>query len=93
MKLLSTASKMKTTDNNPKKLVHTDPVSLVHSIQCLVMLVERHPNHPTSCLYLCLVSKALALLEAQFASLPLTTHHQYPGARAPRQKRTRKTKI
>jgi hypothetical protein len=83
---------MKTTDNYPKQHVHNDPVSLLHSIQCLVMLVERHPNHPTSCLYLCLVSKALSILEAQFTSRVIDLNHQCSKAHLHRPRRNRKIK-
>jgi len=79
---------MKTSDNNLKHN-HSEMVSLLHSIQCLVMLVERHPNHPTSCLYLCLVSKALSILEAQFTSRVIDLNHECSKARP---KRNRKIK-
>jgi hypothetical protein len=76
---------MKTTDNNFKHN-HSEMVSLLHSIQCLVMLVERHPNHPTSCLYLCMVSKALSILEAQFTSRVIDLNHQSSKAHPQRTK-------
>lgn len=40
-------------------------LATLHSIQCLIMLVERYQNHPETSEYLSLISTSLIRLEGQ----------------------------
>ncbi len=59
---------MKQMDMNQVTIMDGCPeevLATLHSIQCLIMLVERHKNHPDTIGYLNLISTSLIKLESQ----------------------------
>lgn len=59
---------MQQNDMNQLQLIEVCPdevLATLHSIQCLIMLVERHKNHPETNGYLSLISTSLIKLEGK----------------------------
>lgn len=59
-----------------------DALAVIHSIQCLLMLVERHQNHPESHQYLSLIGTSLSRLEYQLKNQAI--NHEAQNTKLPK---------